>query len=59
MPGLRAPHVVAYSYRRSTGGAVRVFLAGLAGREIWASRSAGGRIEIPPVDWDPRDRSRG
>ncbi len=53
MPGLRAPHAVAYSYRRSTGGATRVFLAGLARREIWASRSAGGRIEIPPVDWDP------
>jgi uncharacterized protein len=53
MAGLRAPHAVAYSYRRSTGGATRVFLAGLAKKEIWASRSPGGRIEIPPVDWDP------
>jgi uncharacterized protein len=50
---LRAPHVVDYSYRRSTGGAVRVFLTGLAHQEIWASRSAGGTVEIPPVDWDP------
>ncbi len=50
---LRAPHVVDYSYRRSTGGAVRVFLAGLAKKEIWASRSASGTIEVPPVDWDP------
>jgi uncharacterized OB-fold protein len=26
----------------------------LAKGEIWASRSTGGRIEIPPVDWDPQ-----
>jgi uncharacterized protein len=53
MVGLRAPHTVTYSYRRSTGGATRVFLAGLAEKEIWASRSASGRVEVPPVDWDP------
>jgi uncharacterized OB-fold protein len=53
MAALRAPHEVAYSYRRSTGGAVRVFLAGLAAKEIWASRSADGRVELPPLDWDP------
>jgi uncharacterized protein len=50
---LRAPHVVEYSYRRSTGGAVRVFLTGLANKEIWASRSPTGMVELPPVDWDP------
>jgi uncharacterized OB-fold protein len=50
---LRAPHVVEYSYRRSTGGAVRVFLTGLAKKELWASRLESGRVEIPPVDWDP------
>jgi uncharacterized OB-fold protein len=50
---LRAPHVVDFSYRRSTGGAVGLFLAGLAKGEVWASRSPGGRVEVPPVDWDP------
>jgi uncharacterized protein len=50
---LRAPHVVEYSYRRSTGGAVRVFLTGLANKEIWASRSPNGTVEVPPMDWDP------
>jgi uncharacterized OB-fold protein len=30
-----------------------VFLTGLAKKEIWASRSARGMVEIPPVDWDP------
>jgi uncharacterized protein len=54
MSALRAPHPVEYAYRRSTGGAVRIFLTGLAEAEIWASRSAGGRIEVPPVDWDPQ-----
>jgi len=49
---LRAPHVVDFSYRRSTGGAVGLFLAGLAAGQVWASRSPGGRVEVPPVDWD-------
>jgi uncharacterized OB-fold protein len=30
-----------------------VFLTGLAKKEIWASRSARGVVEVPPVDWDP------
>ena len=50
---LRAPHVVDFSYRRSTGGAVGLFLAGLAKGELWASRCPGGRVEVPPLDWDP------
>jgi uncharacterized OB-fold protein len=50
---LRAPHEVAFAYRRSVGGADRVFLSGLAEAEIWASRSAAGRVAVPPVDWDP------
>jgi uncharacterized OB-fold protein len=51
--GLRAPHVFAPSYRRSTGGADRVFLSGLAEAEIWGSRAADGRVLVPPVDYDP------
>jgi uncharacterized OB-fold protein len=51
--GLQAPHEVAFAYRRSAGGADRIFLSGLANAEIWASRSAAGRLAVPPVDWDP------
>jgi uncharacterized OB-fold protein len=50
---LRAQHVVAFSYRRSVGGADRRFLGGLADAEIWGSRTADGRVFVPPLDQDP------
>lgn len=50
---LQAPHTVAFSYRRSVGGAVGRFLSGLAEKEIWGSRAPDGTVEVPPVDWDP------
>jgi uncharacterized protein len=50
---LRAPHVVAFSYRRSVGGADRHFLNGLAEAEIWGSRAADGRVLVPPLNHDP------
>ncbi len=50
---LRANHELAFSYRRSVGGADRYFLSGLARAEIWGSRDAVGRVTVPPVDWDP------
>jgi uncharacterized OB-fold protein len=50
---LRADHELAFSYRRSVGGADRIFLAGLERGEIWASLGADGRVSVPPEDWDP------
>lgn len=50
---LRAEHVVAFSYQRTTGGATGRFLVGLARREVWGSRRADGRVVVPPVDHDP------
>ena len=50
---LQAPHDVAFTYRRSVGGAERLFLSGLSRREIWGSRGADGSVTVPPVDWDP------
>lgn len=50
---LRATHEVAFSYRRSVGGAVGAFLAGLARGEILAARRADGRLVVPPGDADP------
>lgn len=50
---LRAPHTVTLSYRRSVGGAIERFLAGLARCEIWGSRAADGRVVVPPRDHDP------
>lgn len=50
---LRADHDVAFSYRRSTGGATARFLRGLADRQVWGSCDAHGRVTVPPLDWDP------
>ena len=50
---LRAPHEVAFSYKRSVAGADHLFLSGLARAELWGSRGADGRVTVPPVDWDP------
>ena len=50
---LRAEHVLDFTYRRSVGGATGRFLAGLARGELWGSRTADGRVVVPPVDHDP------
>jgi len=55
---LRAHHVLAFSYRRSVGGADHRFLSGLAEAEIWGSRTADGRILVPPLDHDPDTGAR-
>ena len=50
---LRAPHLVRFAYQRTVGGATGRFLAGLARRELWGSRTADGRVVVPPMDHDP------
>jgi len=50
---LRAAHRISFSYRRSVGGALERFLSGLARAEIWGSLTKGGRVLVPPVDWEP------
>jgi uncharacterized protein len=50
---LRALHEVTFSYERSVGGATEQFLRGLARGELLGSRTADGRVVVPPVDHDP------
>ncbi len=50
---LRAEHVVRFAYQRTVGGATGRFRAGLARAEVWGSRTADGRVVVPPVDHDP------
>lgn len=50
---LRAEHVVRFAYHRAVGGTTRLFLDGLARGELWGSRTAAGRVVVPPVDHDP------
>jgi uncharacterized OB-fold protein len=50
---LRAPHLVRFAYQRAVGGATGRFLVGLSRRELWGSRTADGRVVVPPLDHDP------
>jgi uncharacterized protein len=40
-------------YRRSVGPVVGAFLTGLRDRKIVASRTTGGRVLCPPLEYDP------
>jgi uncharacterized OB-fold protein len=40
-------------YRRSVGPVVGAFLTGLRDRKIVASRTTGGRVICPPLEYDP------
>lgn len=50
---LVAPHVVEYTYTRSTGPVIGAFLAGLRERRILGVRGSDGRVLVPPSDYDP------
>ena len=50
---LSAPHVLEYTYTRSTGPVLGAFLAGLRDRRILGVRAGDGRVLVPPSDYDP------
>lgn len=50
---LRAPHVLEYTYTRSTGPVVGAFLAGLRDGKVFGVRGSDGRVLVPAVDYDP------
>jgi uncharacterized OB-fold protein len=50
---LLAPHVIEYTYTRSTGPIIGAFLAGLRDQKILGIRSADGRVLVPPAEYDP------
>lgn len=50
---LSAPYTLEYSYKRSTGPVVGRFLAGLRVGAILGARTAGGRVIVPPTEYDP------
>jgi uncharacterized OB-fold protein len=50
---LTAPHVVEYTYTRSTGPAIGAFLTGLRDAKFVGVRGADGRVIVPAVDYDP------
>ncbi|MDX6284601.1 MAG: uncharacterized protein QOG53_86 [Frankiales bacterium] len=50
---LVAPHVIEYTYTRSTGPILGAFLAGLRDQTILGIRTADGRVMVPPAEYDP------
>jgi uncharacterized OB-fold protein len=50
---LTAPYVLEYNYRRSCGPVIGRFLAALKAGRIEGARTAGGRVIVPPTEWDP------
>jgi uncharacterized OB-fold protein len=54
MEMLTAPYLLEYGYKRSCGPVVGAFLAGLCDKKIFGARAAGGRVLVPPVEYDER-----
>jgi uncharacterized OB-fold protein len=50
---LSAPHVLEYTYTRSVGPVIGRFFAGLEERRLFGVRTPGGRVLVPPVEYDP------
>jgi uncharacterized OB-fold protein len=50
---LGAPLQVAFDYTRSTGPVLGAFFGGLRDRRVLGSRTADGRVVVPPVEFDP------
>jgi uncharacterized OB-fold protein len=50
---LSAPLEISFDYTRSLGPVLSQFMTGLAQRTIFGSRSADGRVYVPPAEYDP------
>jgi uncharacterized OB-fold protein len=50
---LSAPMVIEYPFTRTTGPVIGAFLTGLRERILVGSRSADGRVIVPPAEFDP------
>jgi uncharacterized OB-fold protein len=50
---LSAPLDISFDYTRSLGPVLSAFMTGLAARRILGSRSADGRVHVPPAEYDP------
>jgi uncharacterized protein len=50
---LSAPLTISFDYTRSLGPVLSQFMTGLAERRILGSKSADGRVYVPPAEYDP------
>lgn len=51
---LVAPYALQYTYTRSTGEVLGTFFGGLREGRIVGARTAGGRVLVPPSEYDPQ-----
>ena len=52
---MKAPYVLEYAYKRSTGPVVGAFLTALRAGRLLGGTTADGRVICPPAEYDPRD----
>ncbi len=50
---LRAPHALEFPYKRSLGPVIGGFMTGLRDGRILGVRTKGGRVVVPPTEYDP------
>jgi uncharacterized OB-fold protein len=50
---LTAQHIIEYTYTRSTGPIIGAFLTGLRDKKLVGVRASGGRVIVPPAEYDP------
>lgn len=50
---LSAPLEISFDYTRSLGPVLAAFMTGLSQRRILGSRGSGGRVHVPPAEYDP------
>jgi uncharacterized OB-fold protein len=50
---LRAPHVLDYVYKRSVGPVIGAFLTALRDGRILGATGSGGKVAVPPAEYDP------
>jgi hypothetical protein len=50
---LRAPLIIEYPFKRTTGPVIGAFLTGLREQLLFGIRGSQGQVIVPPVEYDP------
>lgn len=50
---LKAPLIIEYPFKRTTGPVIGAFLTGLREKVLVGSKTSGGQVIVPPAEFDP------
>src|SRR5579872_351297 len=50
---LEAPNVLEFPYTRSLGSVIGAFMTGLRDQKILGAKTKGGKVIVPPTEYDP------